>query len=364
MNTKVDNKYSDLIDSFKTITGWHKARVKCIVSIICAMCKLQTVSFVKLAQGFEGLTQYESNHRRIQRFFAEFVIDRYLLARLIFSLLPHKPPYKLSLDRTNWKFGKTDINILMLNVCYKGVALPLLWKMLPKRGNSNAEERKELLNEYIELFGVSSISSFLADREFIGESWLDELIRHKVPFFIRIKENMIVKVPGKGIKKTFWLFNHLRTGQYHHIEGLVYLGKNLVYLSGIKTFNPPATGRVDFVIIAAFNKQDQALIDYKERWQIETMFKAMKSSGFNLEDTHLNNLDRLTTLIAVVAIAFVWAYLAGIDKHENISPIKVKKHGRRAYSFFKYGLIRIAHAMMNTLNIEEFKDCIKVLSCT
>ena len=241
--------------------------------------------------------------------------------------------------------------------------MPLLWKMLPKRGNSNAEERKELLNEYIKLFGVTTISSFLGDREFIGEPWFEELIRHKVPFFIRIKENMKVKIPRKGTKRAFGLFNHLRTGQYYHIEGLVYLGKNLVYLSGIKTFNP-ATGKVEFVIIASFNKQDQALIDYKERWQIETMFKAMKSSGFNLEDTHLNNLDRLTTLIAVVAIAFVWAYLAGIDKHENISPIKVKKHGRRAYSFFKYGLIRIAHAIMNALDVKEFNDCVKVLSCT
>ena len=90
----------------------------------------------------------------------------------------------------------------------------------------------------------------------------------------------------------------------------------------------------------------------------------MRYSGFNLEDTHLSNLYRLTTLMAVLAIAFVWAYLAGIDKHEHISPIKVKKHGRRAYSFFKYGLIRIAHAIMNTLNAKEFDNCIKVLSCT
>ena len=102
---------------------------------------MQTVSFVKLAQGFEGQVSYESNHRRIQRFFAEFIIDRYLLARLIFSLLPSKPPYRFSLDRTNWKFGKTDINILMLSVCYQGVAIPLLWKMLSKRRNSNASER-------------------------------------------------------------------------------------------------------------------------------------------------------------------------------------------------------------------------------
>jgi len=81
MNTKVDNKYSDLIDSFKAVPGWHKAHVKCTLSMTCAICELQTVSFVKLSQGFEGQTKYESNHRRIQRFFAEFVIDRYLLAR-------------------------------------------------------------------------------------------------------------------------------------------------------------------------------------------------------------------------------------------------------------------------------------------
>lgn len=54
---------------------WHKARIKCTVSLICAICKLQTVSFVKLAQKLEGQATYESNHRRIQRFLAEFIID-------------------------------------------------------------------------------------------------------------------------------------------------------------------------------------------------------------------------------------------------------------------------------------------------
>jgi transposase len=112
------------------------------------------------------------------------------------------------------------------------------------------------------------------------------------------------------------------------------LGGNLVYLSAIKTIDK-ATGKIEFVIIASFNKQDQALINYKERWQIETMFRAMKSSGFNIEDTHLNNLERLSTLISVVSIAYIWAYLVGIDKHEKIAPIKIKKHGRRAFSFFK-----------------------------
>jgi hypothetical protein len=154
------------------------------------MSKLQTLSFVKLSQGFKGAVTLESKHRKIQHFFAGFVVDNHLIARIVFSLLPEKPPYKLSMDRTNWKFGKTDINILMLSVCYKGVAIPILWKLLPKRGNSNSLERKDLLDQYIGLFGTHSISGLMADREFIRGDWFKELIVCNIPFHMRIKGNM------------------------------------------------------------------------------------------------------------------------------------------------------------------------------
>ncbi len=362
-NTKVENKNTQLFELFKSTTNWHKARIKCLLIIINSMIKFQSVSYVKLAQGFSGSVEHESSLRRVQRFFAEFAFDPLIFTRLIYSLLPEDPPYKLSMDRTNWKFGKTDINILMLSVCYKGVAIPLIWKLLPKRGNSNATERKEVLGIYVQFFGIQNIKAFMADREFIGEEWFENLIRQKIPFYIRIRSNMMVHRNGTLPIKAFWLFNNIKAGTYKHCDKLYYLGKNLVYLSGAKAFNKE-TGNMEFTIIASFNQHDQALINYKERWQIETMFKAMKSSGFNIEDTHLADLERISKLLAVVAIAFVWAYLAGIDKHLNIKPIKVKKHGRRAYSFFRYGLIRIANALINPINNSDLDECYKLLSCT
>jgi hypothetical protein len=103
---------------------------------------------------------------------AEYVPDSNLLARLIFKMLPHEPPFKLVMDRTNWKFGKININVLTLAIAYDGVAFPILISMLDKRGNSHTRERVEIMNRYVELFGEETIDCLLADREFIGKQWI------------------------------------------------------------------------------------------------------------------------------------------------------------------------------------------------
>ena len=65
-----------------------------------------------------------------------------------------------------------------------------------------------------------------------------------------------------------------------------------------------------------------------------------------MEDTHVRDTDRRDKLVAVVSIAFTWTYKAGIDAHQHIQPIVIKKHGRKAHSFFKYGLKFITNALL------------------
>jgi hypothetical protein len=50
-------------------------------------------------------------------------------------------PYTLALDRTNWKVGAVDLNILMLSIIYCGVGTPVVWIVLSKAGNSDTGER-------------------------------------------------------------------------------------------------------------------------------------------------------------------------------------------------------------------------------
>ncbi len=362
MKHKASNKFTELVGIFQAHLGWNKARVKFFVSFICSLCKVQTVCFIKIAQGFEGKATVESTHRRIQRFFAQYIIDTNLIAKLIFSLLPEKPPYRLCLDRTNWKIGKTDINILMISIAYQGVAIPIMWTMLHKRGNSNTTERKALLHRFIDLFGQDCIGSFMADREFIGDQWFRDLIDTRISFYIRIRENLWVNVPGKGPTKAFWLFNSLPLNMALHYHKIVCIDGQWVYLSGMKVLSREK--KIEFVIVASYRYDPLALAKYKDRWQIETCFRACKSSGFNLEDTHLTDPDRISKLLVLVCVAFIWVYLVGVNRVSSGHPIKIKKHGRKAFSLFKFGLIFLTHALLNPLSINDLTICIQILSCT
>ena len=97
------------------------------------------------------------------------------IAQTIVGLLDIPEPWVLSIDRTEWKFGQTVFNILVLGVVHEGVALPLVWTMLDKRGNSNTLERMQLLSRFIAAFGEVKLACLTADREFVGQDWFSYL---------------------------------------------------------------------------------------------------------------------------------------------------------------------------------------------
>ena len=47
--------------------------------------------------------------------------------------------------------------------------------------------------------------------------------------------------------------------------------------------------------------------------------------------------DRMNKLIVLLSMAFCGAHQGGEWRHEE-KPIKIKKHGRKAQSWFRYGL--------------------------
>ncbi|MFP4292145.1 MAG: transposase [Cyclobacteriaceae bacterium] len=81
-----------------------------------------------------------------------------------------------------------------------------------------------------------------------------------------------------------------------------------------------------------------ALNIYQRRWAIETFFQSVKQRGFRLEDTHLDDLERLRKLFTLVAIAFTVCLHIGRWSNKHQKSIEVKNHGYKANSFFRHGL--------------------------
>jgi hypothetical protein len=364
MINKVSHKSTDLTSKLFEYFGgeMNLARIKFFGLFITALCKVQTVCFEKLSCAFDSPAQSNSSLRRIQRFMAEYALDSDLIARFVFALLPHKPPYTIAMDRTNWKFGETNINALVIAIVYDGLAFPVLYKLMDKRGNSHTKERIDIIDRFIRLFGRKAMKNLVADREFVGEEWMEYLNFQEIEYHIRIRDNFLVKDPRTGKEiKAWWMFNDLRINECRVLYRIYYVNNQLCYLSASKIKNKE--GKPELQVLISFNNPLQAQELYSGRWQIETAFRALKSSGFNIEDTHLTNLDRIEKLFSIVTVAFTWAYLDGIHLHRNVKPIRMLKHGNKAKSLLKYGLQAIAAVLLNPINRSEI-DIYQFLSCT
>lgn len=120
----------------------------------------------------------------------------------------------LSVDRTNWQFGSSIFNILTLGVVHQGVAFPLLWVMLDKKGNFNSRKRSDLLDRFFEVFSEVEVAYLTADREFIGVNWFEYLLEQAaLPFRICLRESDKLD-QGWGVLKAKVVFAHLQINQH------------------------------------------------------------------------------------------------------------------------------------------------------
>lgn len=341
---------------------WNKARLKFLTNFLTSLLISSTVNLSRISFFINTDNKNESNYRAIQRFFQKFKMNYEEYARFVISHLPKGMKFYLVMDRTNWKFGKSNINILMLGIIYKKMCFPLYWMLLDKGGSSSQRERKELLQKAINLLGKERIAALLGDREFIGVRWFQFLLMEGIEFHIRlpkqIKVGSVLKENRKSITHIFRYWKENVKIDYH--KALDICGFKL-YLSAMKT-------KKEYCIVVSSKDNVNSLGKYQMRWTIENMFGAFKSRGFNFEDTHMTNLEKIKMLILLVSIVYTWCVLIGIWCDESI-PIKYMKLGRKRKSIFRYGFEYLIYFIQKVLkgkiyNDLEFNEVTKILSCT
>jgi hypothetical protein len=104
-----------------------------------------------------------------------------------------------------------------------------------------------------------------------------------------------------------------------------------VYLSGHRIT------KNEYFIVATWIYPEPAQAVYCQRWQ---MFKALKTKGFNLEDTQIKDPDRLHKLLCLLSLAYAWAYTVGI----YIAKQKIIRTTK--YSFFSRGFRELQRAII------------------
>ena len=302
-------------------------RLDFIASFILALLKVRTVNLTQIGTALNGLVQPSSNAKRAKRFL-DFDLLQEAISQFVLSFI-NNPKLVLTMDRTNWKFGKTSINFLVIGIAFGGIAIPVAWKNLGKDGNSNQTERKTILEKLLKIIPVSRILALTADREFIGCDWFKALFEQEVNPVIRLKYNTMIQHRGIKAPADAW-FDHLKPGELLELTKARVMGVRVFVLA---TLTPEG----EFLILATRKRPSQALVIYAQRWEIETLFAAFKTRGFNLEDTHITNLERSERLFALLVVALVWVVLTG-EFVSSKKRLKLKKHGWPECSVFRVGL--------------------------
>ncbi len=244
-----------------------------------------------------------------------------------------------------------------MTLCYRGLAIPLLWSVLGKAGNSNTDERIGLIESLLELVPVEQIELLVADREFIGKRWLAYLEQYRIPYLVRIRSNALIGSTERA-NQADTVFASLGVGQRQVLKKKRWVYGQRVFIVGLRL-------KSELLVVATNLSAKRASAHYGRRWEIETLFAALKSRGFDLEATHVCWSEHLDRLFAVVALAFTRAYVVGDWLDRTVKGIGCSSHGRRRRSGFRYGLDYLRGLLLNPVGQRRaFRRTLRLLSCT
>lgn len=273
-----------LVSTLSRHLALSNSRLETMVVIILGLMNGRTVNLSHIASQFCGTARLASSYPRLQRFFQFVRLDEAWLARTLIGFLNLRAPFTLYLERTNWKVGAKDINLLVLCIATRRVRIPVLWSVL-EAGSS------------------------------IGDHWFEFLLANDIPFAIRVKENLTVI---------------LNDGRKAPLASLTKRKKTRRQLADHKG------------CFATNREPNAALSNYRKRWQVECLFGDTKTRGFNMQDTRLTQPEKLNLLVAMVTLALARAH-ACASRSKGRTNIQKASHGYRRKSWFRTDLDMLRH---------------------
>lgn len=308
------------------------------------MQALKEVSIEKIATALPLPILLESRRKKVQRYLSfPFLKIENLCFPIVQNWLSlnftEKQPLYLVIDRTSW----SRINLMMISVIYDKRAIPIYFELLPKIGSSNEPEQKKLFSQVLPLFRKYR-TIVLGDREFCSLKLANWLRQQKVQFCLRLKKDELVEVEQGiwceldelGLKPGICLFlSGIKVTKTHKALGFNLAGKWQRKLHG-------CTANEGWFILTTLPDAPTAIKAYKQRFDLEEMFRDFKSGGYNLESTNTGG-ERLISLILIITFAYSMTTFKGqrikqLGVQKYVGRVKESGRTQRRHSSFYIGL--------------------------
>lgn len=357
--------YASLLDKSKELTGHlSPTLIKNLVIVGCGILVKETVNLNKIKNHVGCLvgnsqTLPDSHYRRLTRFFAQPVAKRHLWKWLMSWVIGYIQRWDarsmglyLTLDGTTWAFGQLQIQLLVLSVVYRGVSVPVYWIDLGKKGHSNQQERKRLLQLAAKLYPLRGMC-LLADREYIGQDWFAFLASMGLFFIIRLPKGDYKAAISSGGKSYGSLLKAILRGRV--VSQYFELAEHRYRLVGVCHQDGPQAADPLVLLLTNTDWSKQQVIErYRIRWLTECLFKHLKSNGFDMESLGFESRQKIRLLIAIVVALYVICVAEGF-KHFGRIRRKTYRGGRQSNhaSVFRtgYGVV-----VARLLTIEHFVE--------
>lgn len=335
-------------------SGMNLSLKKCLISILQAMIVSWSVNILRLTSGFASSAGVASVVRHIERFLLRELIKQHEAARSILDALPEKGRFILTMDGTSWKLGGFKYYVLAVGICFNGISLPVCFSFLPGHDITSFVEEIVIMERGVSLIGRERIECLLADREFGNSNFIKWLHINHIRYCLRLRENLYLR--KKGYKKGRMLrevLSSLRLGESIVLNDVWLMRKN----TRVRIYATRRTGRngeKSLIILASPLECDYTEVLYRKRWTLETAFRALKSAGFNMEETHPGE-KRFENMLTLLMIALAAVFIDGILKIEALPIPMMKSRNVQRMSIFRYGYVNLLHDFWANVKNEAAK---------
>ncbi|AGK96083.1 IS4 family transposase [Clostridium pasteurianum] len=288
----------------------------------------------------------ESKIKRIYRFFSSSTIKSdYLYYNFIDEIMINYIK-RSTTNKLVVIFDHTTLEdkflILKFSLKVGKRAVPLWYKIFEynEKDNKNFKHIKQGIEEIKDLISSYNYEVvLLADRGFKSIDLFKFINKIGWKYCIRCTNDMLVNIEGKEKIKYLRDIKTLKKGVKKFNGILLSAEKYRCNLAVCK-----AEEAADTWYIVTNLDSKNAVNEYKKRFIIEEMFRDLKSSGFNMEDTWTNSLIYFENLYLCLCIAYTWMIILGADCSKNKkskiigATKKIRNKIVRIYSLFSSGL--------------------------